>query len=100
MSEWWTPYTTRLMIAWLFVGLVVWDVVLAVFVGNEATESKQMQWIGLNWPIVILAWGGLSAHFFCPKMGCWAGWWVEIKPALILVLGFVGFRVAWAQSIG
>ena len=99
MSTWWTPFTTRIMIACLFVVLLVWDVVLAALVGNEATESKQMQWIGLQWPIVILFWGGLSAHFFCPKVCGYAGCWAEVKPMIILLLGFIGFRFAWAQTM-
>lgn len=93
----WSPETTRLLIAVWFVGGVILDVILAVRVGNDATLSKQMQWIGFNWPIVIVAFGGLAAHFFVAKYDYWPGWWQLVKPVLCLLTGFIAFCIAWQQ---
>ncbi len=98
MLAWWTPTTTRLHIAALVVYLVATDVLLAACVGNDATWSKQMQWISREWPIVIVAWGGLAAHFFVASYEEWPGWWTYAKPIFCLVLGFVAFLVAWSQT--
>jgi hypothetical protein len=97
MLTWWTPLTTRLLIAFTTAFFIVLDFLLAIFVSNEATESKQMQWIGQNWPIVIVAYGGLGAHFFVAKYDVWPGYWVFLKPMLCLLTGFVAFLVAWQQ---
>lgn len=97
MLDGWTPLTTRYLIAAMFVAGVILDVLLAACVGNDATLSKQMQWIGFAWPIVIVAYGGLSAHFFVPKYEVWPGWWQVIKPVLCLFTGFLAFCIAWQQ---
>lgn len=94
---WWTPKTTTLLIAFSFVFYVILDVWLAARVGNDATLSKRMQWIGAAWPIVIVAWGGLSCHFFVPKYSTFPGWWAYLKPVFCLLAGFVAFAVAWQQ---
>jgi hypothetical protein len=93
----WTPYTTRYLIAALFVALIVLDVILAACVGNEATLSKQMQRLYFSWPIIAVAYGGLGAHFFVAKYHVWPGWWTFAKPVLCLLTGFVAFVVAWQQ---
>lgn len=95
----WSPLATSIFIGCLFVVLIGLDVVLAVVWGNEATLSKSMLRISQAFPIVIVAWGGLSAHFFLPKDGHWDGWWNETKPVVALVIGFVAFRLFWAQTI-
>jgi hypothetical protein len=97
MLQWWTPTVTRLHIAAIVAYLLVMDVVLAAVVGNDATWSKQMQWISREWPIVMVAWGGLGAHFFVPRYDAWPGWWTYGKPILCLALGFVAFLAAWSQ---
>ena len=93
----WTPEATRLLIAFSVVFYVVLDVIFASIFGNDATLSKQMQWIAANWPIVIVASGGLCCHFYVPKYSVWPGWWVQIKPIICLLTGFVAFAVAWRQ---
>ena len=98
MLEGWTPLTTRYLIAALFVVGIILDVLIAAYVGNDATISKQMQAIAWLWPIVIVAYGGLGAHFFFPKYDAWPGWWVFCKPLLCLLTGFVAFCVAWQQA--
>lgn len=98
MLDWWTPHTTRYLIAFLFVAGIVLDVLLAIYVGNDATVSKQMQAIFFSWPIVAVVYGGLGAHFFFAKYDEWPGWWVFCKPLLCLLTGFVAFCVAWQQT--
>lgn len=95
----WSPLATSILIGGLFVALIAFDVVLAICWGNEATLSRSMLRIGKAWPIVIVAWGGLSAHFFLPKNDVWGGWWNETKPLVALIIGFVAFRLFWAQTI-
>lgn len=95
--EAWTPIHTRLFIAGLVVCLIVLDVLLAALVGNDATLSKQMQWIGDNWSIVVVAWGGLGAHFFFARYHVWPGWYVFVKPILLLGTGFTAFALGWMQ---
>ena len=98
MLTWWTPAVTRLHIAAIVAYLVVMDFVIAATVGNESTWSKQMQWVSREWPIVIVFYGGLAAHFFCAKYDTWPGWWIYAKPMLCLLLGFVAFLAAWSQT--
>lgn len=76
---------------------IVYDIIAYCTGGNDATLSKAMQTIGFNWPIVIVAYGGLGAHFFCPRTTEWMGWWIECKPYLLLALGMLVFRIAWPQ---
>jgi hypothetical protein len=94
-----TPPTTATVIGLLFVAGVVYDVIAYCLWGNDGTISKAMQLIGLNWPIVIVACGGLCAHFFLPKYSTFPGWWTLLKPALCLLLGMVAFAVAWQQGL-
>lgn len=94
----WTPLCTRLLIGVWFLFGCLFDVMLAIRFGNDATLSKQMQWIGLNWRIVLVACGGLMCHFFVPK-GKGISWWDVIEPACCLALGFISFFVAWRQSL-
>lgn len=91
------PLTSYLVIAFTFLTLLIYDVLVAVFVNNAATLSKCMQYIGYNWRIVIVFSGGLMAHFYCPKEKHWCGF-KELDPIICLVLGFITFRYAWAQS--
>ena len=95
----WSPLATSIFIGGLFVLLIGMDVFLAIVYGNEATLSRSMLRIGKEWPIVIVAWGGLSAHFFLPKDNAWDGLWTETKPIIALLIGFVAFRLFWAQTI-
>lgn len=82
-----------------FVLGVIYDVAAYALGGNAATISKAMQQIGFSWPIVIVAYGGLGAHFFCPDDRQWTGWWSEAKPYVFLCLGMLVFRLAWPQVI-
>ncbi len=82
-----------------FVIGVIYDAIAYACGGNAATLSKAMQQIGFSWPIVIVCYGGLGAHFFCPDDQQWTGWWSEIKPYLLLCLGMMVFRIAWPQVI-
>ena len=88
-----------IVIGLLFVVGIVYDVIAYVLWGNNGTLSKAMQQIGLNWPIVIFAYGGLSAHFFCPNYGQRVDWRTETMPVLALVLGWISFRILWPQGI-
>lgn len=92
-------HTTSITIGALFVALIVVDVILASVWGNDSTISRAMLRISQDWPIVIVAWGGLTAHFFMPRDGVWDGWWTELKPLVALLIGFVAFRLFWAQTI-
>jgi hypothetical protein len=95
----WTQLQTKLFIAGLFLFLVFFDVILAYFFGNDATESRAMESIGAEWPIVIVAWYGLSAHFFLNKGGpFWT--WINLKPYFIAITATLLFEIAWAQRRG
>jgi len=83
----------------LFVIGIIYDVIAYALGGNNATISKAMQTIGLSWPIIIFAWGGLGAHFFCPKTDAWMGWWAESRPYIFMGLGILVFRLAWPQFL-
>jgi hypothetical protein len=91
--------STGILISLLFVAGIIYDVAAYCLWGTDGTLSKSMQMIGLNWPIVIVAYGGLSCHFFVPHYSAWPGWWAILKPVLCLGTGFVAFAVAWRQSI-
>lgn len=94
-----TAFTTYLVIGLGFAALVVYDVLVAVFAGNDATISKCMQRIGQAYPIVVVFWGGLAAHFFFPKAYPCEGAVPanDYLPLVYLALGFLTFAVAWQQ---
>ena len=97
----WSPTATTILIGALTVILATFDVIVYCYGGNDWTLSKAMQRIGEGWPILIVVYGGLGAHFFCPRdayLGC-GGWWGEFKPYALLALGLFVFRLAWTQSI-
>ena len=96
----WTVRETMILIAVLFVLLIALDVVIFSVYGPEPTISRAMYWISRDWNLVIVAWGGLAAHFFMVQDGHWCGWWKELKPVLLLLLGFIVFRLSWVQVIG
>jgi hypothetical protein len=83
-----------------FILMVVYDCIAYAQGGNNATLSKAMQQIGFSWPIVIALWFGLGCHFFSPQYTEWQGWWKEVKPIIIGLLGWITFRVAWTQAYG
>ena len=92
------PQSTAIVLGIMFAFGVVYDVAAYSLWGNNGTISKAMQLIGEGWPIVIVFYGGLAAHFFVPHHSHWPGWWPVLKPVLCLCLGFVAFLVAWTQS--
>lgn len=96
------PGVTRIVmkaIGITFVFGVLYDVIAYVAGGNDATLSRAMMQIGFSWPIIIVAYGGLGAHFFCPDDQKWNGWWLEAKPYFLMLLGMLTFRIAWPQII-
>jgi hypothetical protein len=96
------PGITRIVmkaIGITFVLGVLYDVIAYACGGNAATLSKAMQQIGFSWPIIIFAYGGLGAHFFCPDDGKWMGFWSEAKPYFLMCAGMLIFRIAWPQVI-
>lgn len=92
---------TMVMIGVLFVVLAVFDVVVYAMFGSGPTISRAMYRIGLEWPIVVACWGGLGAHFFMVhnKLACNCSVWEEVKPAVLMVLGYVLFRLSWVQVV-
>ena len=98
-SEMWVPIYTSILIGFLFVALVAFDVVVAVFVGNEATLSRAMLRISIAFPLVIVVWGGLGSHLFSPSNGRWNGWWGELKAPVLLIIGWIVFRLSFVQVI-
>ena len=93
-----TTNATGILIGILFVLGIAYDVCVYVLWGTDATLSKAMQQIGLSWPIVIVAYGGLGAHFFCPKNQPCGDFWCFVKPYVLLLLGAIIFRLAWPQA--
>jgi hypothetical protein len=95
----WQPLYTSILIGLATVAGIVFDVVVFIACGNDCTLSKAMQRIGRSWPIIIVVYGGLGAHFFCPRDACFRGWWSELKPYMLLAIGVFVFRISWALSV-
>jgi hypothetical protein len=95
----WSPTATSILIGCLFVVMAAFDVVVYCLGGNDWTLSKAMQRLGQGWPIIIVAYGGLGAHFFCPRESHFCGCWTELKPYVLLALGVFVFRLAWTQAL-
>jgi hypothetical protein len=95
----WQPLYTTVLIGLLTLAGIAFDIVIYCLCGNDCTLSKAMQRIGRGWPIIIVVYGGLGAHFFCPRDACFRGWWSEIKPYALLAAGVFVFRISWALSL-
>jgi hypothetical protein len=96
-----TPAASAVLIGFFVVVGIAYDVIVYNLFGNDGTLSKGMQFIGIEWPILVVVWGGLGAHFFLPRDAykhC-DGWWCVVKPYAGLVVGAIVFRLWWPQSI-
>lgn len=94
-----TTKDTQIAIGILSAALIAADIFLYAWYGVEATISRAMYAISREWQLVTVIWGGLAAHFFMVHDGHWCGWYRELKPVVLLVLGFIIFRLAWTQHV-
>lgn len=60
---------TKISLLITFTLIVLYDIIIVVFAGEEATVSNVTLWAGIRLAFVPYAWGVMTSHFFLGKIG-------------------------------
>lgn len=103
----WQQTGTRFLILATLAVWIGWDLIAYIYGGNPATESANIFVFGYFYPVIPLAWGFLTGHFFAQSrlpsdksVSNGRPWFLSAAPvgAILCSAGWLFWDIFWFPS--